>query len=124
MKRIPITIMLMAVLALSGCASLQAAYQNMTPAQKAKYTINGVYVIASEGIKTARLFMDNEDDLDILQAKLIEIRAQIESTANVILALIPPGMDEVSEYAQEKIDALSTSVDDLQGDFPHAAELL
>lgn len=123
MKRIPITLMLVAMMALSGCASLKAAYQNMTPAQKVKYAINISYVAADEAIKMARLFMDNEDDLDKLQARLLEIKAQIESTANVILALIPPGMDEVSAYAQEKIDALNAGVNDLQSDFPPAESL-
>lgn len=118
MKRLPITIMLLAAVTLSGCASIKAAYQNMTPAQKAKYAINGVYVIANEGINIARLFMSNSGDADAIQAKLTEIRAQVESSANVILALIPPGMDGVSEYAQEKVDTLNANVNALQGDFP------
>lgn len=123
MRRLPITMLLVSVLALSGCASIQAAYQNMTPAQKAKYAINGVYVIANEGINIARLFMSNSGDADAIQAKLAEIKVQIESSANVILALIPPGMDGVSEYAQEKVDDLNANVNSLEGDFPPAEPL-
>ena len=118
MKRLPITMMLVAVLALSGCETVKAAFQNMTPAQKAKYAINGVYVIANEGISIARLFMSNSDDADAIQAKLAEIKAQIDSSANVILLLIPPGMDGVVDYAQEKVDDLNANVASLEGDFP------
>lgn len=123
MKRLPIIALLMAAVILSGCASMKAAYQNMTPSQRAKYTINIVYVAASEGISIARLFMENQENLDAVQAKLDEITAQIESTANIILALIPPGMDGVSEYAQEKVDALNADVAALEGDFPPAEPL-
>ncbi|KKM96463.1 hypothetical protein LCGC14_1177840 [marine sediment metagenome] len=118
MKRLPITMILVAVLGLSGCASIKTAYQNMTPAQKAKYAINGVFVVAQEGINIARLFMNNSEDADAIQAKLATIKAQIESSVNVILALIPPGMDGVSEYAQDRIDELNADVNALQGDFP------
>jgi hypothetical protein len=110
--------MLVAVLGLSGCASMKAAYQNLMPSQKAKYAINGVYVIANEGINIARLFMSNSDDAAAIQAKLAEIKAQIDSSANVILALIPPGMDGVTDYAQDKVDTLNANVNALQGDFP------
>lgn len=104
-------------LALGGCASFKAAFQNMTPPQKAKYAINLAYVAADEGLKLARLFMENEEDLDKLEAKLAEVFTQISSSVNVILALIPPGMDGVGEYAQEKIDALNSSMEELETDF-------
>ncbi len=124
MKRLPITMMLVAVMALSGCATIKAAYQNMTPAQKAKYAINGIYVVANEGINIARIFMSNASDADAIQAKLAEIKAQIDSSSNVILALIPPGMDNVSDYAQEKVDDLTANVASLEGDFPPAEPLV
>ena len=95
----------------------------MTPAQKAQYAINGVYVVANEGINIARLFMSNSGDADAIQARLEAIKTQITSSANVILALIPPGMDGVADYAQKKVDALKDNVAALEGDFPPAEPL-
>jgi len=117
MKRFPIEVFLISCLVLSSCASIKGAWQNMTPAQKAKYAINGIYVVASEGIKNARLFMDNQEDLDAVQSKLNEVVTSVSSSVNIILAMIPPGMDGVSEFAQEKVDSLNTDVDALRTDF-------
>ena len=99
----------------AGCASFKAALQNMTPAQKAKYSINVAYTVSNEAINMARIFVENQEDLDKIQAKIEAISTQVNSSVNVILALIPPGMDGVAEYAQEKVDRLQTNLDALSG---------
>jgi len=97
----------------AGCETFKAAFQNMTPAQKAKYSINAVYVIANEAITLAGIFIQNEEDVDKIRSKVNEVVAQVSSTVAVILALIPPGMDEVGTYAQERMDTLNRRAESL-----------
>lgn len=113
MKR-NIALLVVLCLVAGGCASLTAAYKNMTPAQKARYSINLAYVAATEAINLASVFVDNQEDLDKIRAKIEEIAVQVNSSVNVILALIPPGMDGVAEYAQDKIDSLNADLDALE----------
>lgn len=96
----------MAAMMLVGCAGLKSVWQQMTPTQKAKYAINIAVVASEEIIKSARLFISDEEDLDKIQAKIAEVAASLQSSINIILALIPPGNENVEAYAAEAIAKL------------------
>lgn len=117
--------LLLACVCLGGCASFKAALQNMTPAQRVRYEINIAYTVATEALNIARLFMDNEEDLDKVQSKLHQVTEQVKSSVNIILALIPPDMEGVQDYAQEKITELEETVEALEATYaPEALEPL
>ena len=85
-----------------GCATV-ANWGEMTPLEKAKFQIDATVVSANLVIENAKLFIEDTEDIEKVQAKINAVASTISLTLTAIMQLVPAENDAAMIYAEEAV---------------------